>query len=46
MQFGFGEGHLTSYALVDLNRSTYKSFKKNKFILDVLIDVLKAFDTV
>ena len=45
-QFGFGEGHPTSYTLVNLFRGIYKSFKQNKFIMGALIDVGKDFDTV
>ena len=38
-QSGFGEGHPTSYTLVNLFRDIYKSFKQNKFIMGALIDV-------
>ena len=45
-QFGFGEGHSTSYAIVNLVMNIYNSFNENKFTLGVLIDLSKAFDAV
>ena len=45
-QFGFREGHSTSYAIVNLVSNIYNSFNENKFTLGVFIDLSKAFDTV
>ena len=45
-QFEFREDHSTSHALVDLISSICDSFYQNKFAVDVLIDLSKAFGTV
>ena len=45
-QFGFQEGHSTKHAIIQLTDQINNSFKKINFTLGILIDLLKAFDTV
>ena len=45
-QFGFRKGHSTDHALIELINRIYDSFNQNKYTLEVLIDLSKAFDTV
>ena len=44
-QFGFQEGHSTKHAIIQLT-DQINSFKKIIFTFGILIDLLKAFDTV
>ena len=45
-QFGFRKGHSTKHALIELLNRIYDSFNENRYSLEVLIDLSKAFDTV
>ena len=45
-QFGFRTGHSTEHAIAELVDQIYEAFEKNEYILDVLIDLSKAFNTV
>ena len=45
-QFGFRKGHSTKHALIELVNRIYDSFNENRYSLEVLIDLSKAFDTV
>ena len=45
-QFGFGTGHSTDHALIELIHNIYDYFNQNKYTLGVFIDLTKAFDTV
>ena len=45
-QFGFQTGHSTDHAIIQLIEQIYENFEENKYTLDVLIDLAKAFHTV
>ena len=45
-QFGFQQKHSTEHAILQLFDQVNDSFERNQFTLGVVIDFLKAFDTV
>ena len=45
-QFVFQAGHSTDHAIIQLLDQIFENFEENKYTLDVLIDLSKAFDTV
>ena len=45
-QIGFQTGHSTDHAIAQLVDQICKAFEKNEYILGVLIDLFKAFDTI
>ena len=45
-QIGFQAGHSTDHAIAQLVDQICKAFEKNEYILGVLIDLFKAFDTI
>ena len=45
-QFVFQAGHSTDHVIIQLLDQIFENFEENKYTLDVLIDLSKAFDTV
>ena len=45
-QFGFGAGHSTEHALLELIAQICDSFNDKNYFLGIFIDLSKAFDTV
>ena len=45
-QFGFRAGHSTEHAILELIGQVSNAFDNNNFVLVVLIDLSKLFDTV
>ena len=45
-QFGFQKGHSPEHAVFQVVEQINQSFEKNKYTLDVFVDLLKTFNTV
>ena len=45
-QYGFWRNHSTQHKIIDINTSVYDNINNNKFIGSIMLDLIKAFDTV
>ena len=46
LQFGFGQKHLSSHALIHLTDKIREQLDKGNFACGIFVDFQKAFDTV